>query len=458
MIDKYLFSQAQFIINNFKKYYLNKEGLISRNFPPSSYTIFGHLDDIAPFFIYFKETDFLVQQVKKSREFSFDEILAEKNIIYSYKIDEYLGGLFLIWKKTKNQSVKTLLDEAINKILDYFFKDNNLLGTYNIKKRKSGLHYYYWSSGLLETFLEMGDDYPELIKKTEEVVETWLKDDFYLKHNLFPFRNSSNRTINVLNKIIPKFYFAETFLRHHPGMDDKNFLNKAAGEIKSILYNYFLSGQFTQLMKSNSTMIFTLMEMYKLTKEQKYKLAVINWIETVEKKMYKNGTVYGLYYPNGKIKNKDLINTFIFIDVLMDAYFFIEKNASYLELAKEIIDKRLEKKWDNGLCPVNFDEDKAHIDNQVDFSISIRRYAELSGDEFYLKESYDLMEKTLQLYKGDKGFFTNINSSGKPLDTGKTNAIDPKYNGLLLKGIIHMLTIKKNMYDNPKLHDLFKDR
>lgn len=38
------------------------------------------------------------------------------------------------------------------------------------------------------------------------------------------------------------------------------------------------------------------------------------------------------------------------------------------------------------------------------------------------------------------------------------NTIDPKYNGLLLKGIISLENQNKKIHESKYIHDLFKDR
>lgn len=455
MTSDELLKEADFIIKNFKSHYLNEAGLVSRTFPVSESTIFAHFDDIAPFFIYFRETDFLLSQMRKLKQFSFDAILSEKNMLYSYRIDEYLGGLFSVWKTSKNRETKILLDDAVKKTIEYFFYENNFFGTYNTANKKRGLYYYYWSSGVLETFLEMAQECPELQSRVINIVDLWLKNKFYLKHGLFPFRQTENKIVKMLNAFSS---FFKVFFRHHPGMAGKGFASRIKCKAKSFIFNYFSSGNFAVLMKSNTTFIFLLMELHQLTKDEKYKSAVVNWINTVSEKLYKNGIVFGTYYSNGKTAHGNLVNSFIFVDVLLDAYFLIEKNPDYLKLAKQIIDNRLKDRWENGLIPINLSADKNDIDNQVDFSISMRRYGEAAGDKAYLEKSLQLMEKTLKIHKADKGYYRRVNSKGQGLNKDKVNAIDPKYNGLLLKGIINMLTIEKNMYNNPVLHDLFKDR
>ena len=53
---------ASFIIGMFKTVFINSDGLISRINPPSNRTIFDNFDDIAPFFLFFDEEKFLIDQ------------------------------------------------------------------------------------------------------------------------------------------------------------------------------------------------------------------------------------------------------------------------------------------------------------------------------------------------------------------------------------------------------------
>ena len=83
-------SLATWVISNFKNSYLNEQGLISRHYPPSSRTVFDNFDDVAPFLIYYGESDFLLEQIRRLGEEPFETVLPLDNVIYSYRIDEYL--------------------------------------------------------------------------------------------------------------------------------------------------------------------------------------------------------------------------------------------------------------------------------------------------------------------------------------------------------------------------------
>ncbi len=91
----------------------------------------------------------------------------------------------------------------------------------------------------------------------------------------------------------------------------------------------------------------------------------------------------------------------------------------------------------------------AHVDSQVDFAVSLRRFSDISGEKSYKKISVDLTKKVLKLHYSPDGYLTY---SGNVVN----NAIDPKYNALLLKGFINLITIDEQLYS--EYYDLFKDR
>ena len=94
------------IISNFKHFYLNNDGLISINYPPNKETIFNNFDDIAPFFIFFQETNFLIDQVIKMKKIlTFESVHSLNDLIFSHRLDEYIGGLYCLWRSSNNEEI-----------------------------------------------------------------------------------------------------------------------------------------------------------------------------------------------------------------------------------------------------------------------------------------------------------------------------------------------------------------
>ena len=98
-----------------------------------------------------------------------------------------------------------------------------------------------------------------------------------------------------------------------------------------------------------------------------------------------------------------------------------------------------------------------HIDNQIDFAISLRKLGEITNNSDFKSYSFKLVENTLKMHRSDEGFYTHIYQDGKNKNLQK-NTIDPKYNGLLLKGLVHLEEKNADIYNNKYLIDLFKDR
>jgi hypothetical protein len=160
--------------------------------------------------------------------------------------------------------------------------------------------------------------------------------------------------------------------------------------------------------------------------------------------------VYMEYFPRtGVRRGAGATPAFIFVDVICDAFYFTNGTVDRLHLAKGILDAVWNQRLPSGLVPFEVGGAFAHIDNQVDFSIAYRRYAELSGEQIYADRARELMIRCLAEHETPEGYRTY--SGARP-----SEVIDPKYNALVLKGLIGLAASDRRIY--PDLHDLFKDR
>lgn len=452
-------SLAKKIISNIKNNFINADGYISRTYPVSKRTIFDNFDDLAPFLIYFGEIDFLIDQIYKIGKIPFEDIVGHNGIILSHKIDEYIGGLYALYKATgkTNPYVRNLLSEAVEKVFAYFIRNNDLLIGYDVFNKRIINVRTYWSSGILETFLEMRDDYPDLLPVTLEITKTWISDSFFLQHGLFPFRvNPRSDFFNKINnKISFKHFYCSYLLNKEVPIPKKGKHLKF--QLKKIFFERIPTGNFVQLMKANSTMVFLLIELYKLTNDHSYRDAIEHWIESSREKLFENGNVFGLLDMKFNRYSPTLSDAFIYIDILCDSFFFINRKIEYLEVAKDIAEKWLDLRWNNGLIPMFEECEVDHIDNLVDFSISLRRLSELMQKEIYLTEAKRIMASTIDFHDGEFGLYTHVSKTGLKIANKQFNNIDPKYNALFLKGLINLITLDEQIYTS-NLHDIFKDR
>ena len=166
-------------------------------------------------------------------------------------------------------------------------------------------------------------------------------------------------------------------------------------------------------MKSNTTPVFTMIEMYKLTGEDIWYQSVNNWIESaLEKLIDEQYNPYEIWIQNKK-KNPSLTAGFIIIDVICDAYKFVKQNNDWIDKATKIANKCLSWSWSNNLIPMAPYSEINHIDNQIDFAISIRKLGEITNNSDLKSYSFKLVEKTLEMHRSDKGFIHIFIRTGK---------------------------------------------
>ena len=442
------YNLANEIIYNLESNFTNSEtGLISRYYPTNSRSILDNLDDIAPFVIYFQKSELIKKQfVNLDLEDIFNKELPINGLLYSYKIDEYLGGLYELYKT--DHSYYDLLNNSLNKILNYFYKNNRFYGVYDIKNKFVYKNTYPWSAGLIETFVEMSDDFPYLLDIAEISIKYWLNSDFYKKTGMFPFRDNNTKLSQNLS-----------FLHQFKATQQPNsYLSTSfKGKLKYLINNKLLTGNYVQLMKANTTIAFTLILLYKKTSKNIYKREISNWISQVNKTLIHDFEVYGYFSEKNGISDSSLVNTFIYIDVICDYLTFVEYDLTMIKLVNNIIKRRIKQKLVNGTMPHQYKGNVSHIDTSLDFAISIRRFGEIINSDFYITESINIINSILICHKYKFGYATYVNNNNDILNKDEVNCIDPKYNGLLLKGIISIIN-KDTKIQNSFLHNLLKDR
>lgn len=455
---------ADWIANIFRDEFVNDEGLISRTYPPSSRTLFDNFDDIAPFLLHFGHGDFLLDQVSRLGPESFEALLPTGEVLYSYKIDEYLGGLNAVYAGTGSPHARELLLDAIAKCRKYFLDGPETFSeTYDLRRHERSPFFSPWSAGLLETFLELDYLDRDLPLLVGNVLRHWISHPFFSDHGLFPFRGTFDSTrdrIDALGAVFQR-WCAEppsrgelgpgwrAALRQHPAV----FLGR------TFWNRYLRSGRWVQLMKSNTTPVFTMIELHRRTGAPIWAGAIKRWIDAaIEHLIDTSGRPLSTWHPSGEGNGRPtLVAGFILIDVLCDASNAMGHRASWLDVAENIARTCLDWAWPNGLIPMFPGADRDHLDGQVDFSIALRRIGELKQCGDLRAHAFRLMNDALSLHRTPEGFCTHVDREGRPIRL-PFNTVDPKYNGLLLKGLIHLSEPDRLIYDSPDLMDLFKDR
>lgn len=443
--------KKEWLIGLIKNRFITKEGFLAKRYPPTRQTLFDNFDDAVPFLLYFNEEDFLLSQVRTIKKcgYGFVDLCSDRGVIAAREIDEWFGGFYALWTATKDPDVYDILFESLDVVRQKFISGEKLFAAFYPSTQKTLGCYEPWSAGFLETCIEMKTSFPDLLEPAQLIMRDWCRRPYFKSYGLFPYRDYYSPTAAS----IQKNFLAGRY--PHPSNSKAPFyvsegLLRGLKNINRIARFHLINGWYSQLMKSNSTPAFTLLELYLSTGKKYWLDQLKKWIGAALDNFTDSGRVYREFIPKGnRRKIESIVPAFILVDVLCDCAYFVKELRVYLAKAQEIAEFYWKSRMENGLIPENAGMPFAHIDNQIDFAISLRRLAELLGEDVFLRRSIELTEAALKIHETPQGFATY---SGK----GVQPVIDPKYNCLALKGIINILTVNDSLYE--KHHSLFKDR
>lgn len=437
------------LIELIKSKYLNKRGLLSATYPPSQKHLLADLDDYVPFLLHFGEEEFVKEQILEGMQMANNYYLVTSNgRIISYSNNEFIGGTARYYKRSLNQSVKPLLDKALDEIRILLTREGVITSYYNMSTKATSPISAPISGGLIEVLIENEDIYPEFGKIAYNSLDMWVSLDSFKRHGLFP--SKYHTTSKLWNKL-----FTLTRLPIPLKLQNRLGVNFFMQDTWNNLVYSLPIGIKVQTAKDNTNMVFALIEAFRKVKDEKYKNAVKWWIKNFSEKMIIDGKIHRFWQLHGKPKSIELDHVFPVLDILCDTYFFVEKDKSYLDLAKEVIEVCLnEIRWEIGLFPKVAGSIKNHLDIQTDFIVSLRRIYELGDQEKYKKIANGIFQAVLKYHSTPNGFVTSVNKEGKIIG----NKIEPKYNALLLKAFVLVDNQDFKIYGSDSNHALMKDR
>jgi hypothetical protein len=462
--SEWVSAQAKRVVNRFRTTFVNEEGLISRDYPANARTIFDNFDDLAPFLAWWGAEDILLDQVKRLRCEDFERLLPFGNLLHAYKIDEYLGVLNVVKKTTGDSHASYLLDDAVERSWKYFGdEDLGLAEFYDFDSSSRSSFFSPWAAGLLETFLEIDVTRESVAQRVERVLDLWWNHPFAQSTGMLPFRGSFERRQQMTDRLWAKAgrWACEPPIRwtERTGSPVRDALrrSKTINRYRRLNWQWGRSGLWSQLMKSNTTPIFLAIALYARNRDPKWRLRISRWFDAVSKDLVGPDGVFGTIHNGKKVGLPTLVAGFIMIDVACDTWWHVDRDDRYLDMAYDVAQACLRWRWEDGLIPMTPSADINHLDGQIDFSIALRRIAELRKDAGLFNQSVALMRAALAMHDTPEGYCTHVRRDGSMVKLAE-NTIDPKYNALVLKGLASLATLDRPIYGSPDLMDLFKDR
>jgi len=179
------------LIDRLKIDFVNTDGLLSRDCPPTARTIFDNFDDVAPFMAWWGAEEFLLSQVGRLRSEDFVRLLAFGNLLHSYKIDEYIGGLNVVARATGDAHARALLTDAVAQAWACFADpDVGFSEFYDLDAHRRSPFFSPWAAGLLESCLELDEHDHDMQRRIESILDLWWSHPYVEETGLLPFRGS----------------------------------------------------------------------------------------------------------------------------------------------------------------------------------------------------------------------------------------------------------------------------
>lgn len=421
---------------------------------------YAHLDDIVPYLLYFGEADFVKQLIIGSGHFAHRGLIHHGDRTVSYQNDEFLGGMIAHYEQTGDNDVYALIEQALEGIEDLLVHKGFITTFYDIEKMKKSAITSPRTGLLLEVFVKACDLFPSMKELAFKSLDNWIATRFFKKFGLFPtkyylgnsfynslYRNPCLPRLSLSNRLY-KYNCSEFYKFGHSGMK-KNIIN--------IIYN-FPNCMTAMFEKENSNLVYALIAAYRSTKNEKYKDALVYFMRSlmniIGEKNYITEPICLNNHKKHKSQNINLGQNDPVIDVLCDMYCFVDQDERYLRLAERMAEYWLKLRWDNGLVPVVPNGDFNHIDNQTDFSVSLYRLYELTGEKRYREIGRSIFDSIVKYHYSAKGYVLSVNKDGQVHNPH----VMIRHNALFLKCFILYDTQDSRIYQDDKLHELMKDR
>ena len=243
-------SARRTIVDGLKCRFLTPAGLMARNNPPDTRTLFDNFDDVAPFLLACGEVDFLRAQISRLPEDPFADLLASGGVVYAYGVDEFAGGLGAVWRATGDAEIGRRTQDAFGRAFALFADpDLGLSECVDLVDGRRSPHFAPWSASLLEAAVELPSPDPAWIAISRNALGRWLGHPFVRRHGLFPYRGTFAPARRAAD-----LFAAWTGRRAagHPNGSARGLSRRLA----RWRYDWTRTGAFARLMKSNTSPFF----------------------------------------------------------------------------------------------------------------------------------------------------------------------------------------------------------
>lgn len=349
-------------------------------------------------------------------------------------IGDTIWGLAEMFKITRDAQIKQIIDSFLDGLFRYCLMNHFVtygcipLGRLSFKVPLSNtMTTGYIAESLINIYKTSLDK--SYLQRAQLLLSQWIDVDYFKKYGLFA-RVVPAKSARLLKPVI-----------------NWQFVRRKRFNLYS-----------TALVKGDTYLIFSLLSLYRITKNNHIKEAILRWRMAVKEKMVdESGMFFNCW--DSRTNQKWSINlgeNHSVIEALLDIYHDLEDNEA-LEMAYTCAKSWLKHQNALGLLLNNLSSELTFLDPQLDFSINLLKLSELTEEECFEKAAYDNLAALLTYHKLEYGFAQTVNfNTGEP----QNGIIETKFLGLFIKGLLifYNKLLNKNIFDDELSRQLASDR
>jgi uncharacterized protein YyaL (SSP411 family) len=394
------------------------------------------------------------------------------------KTMQFIDDQFNIWV-SKFQTKKGFFYTPFDPDKKISFRSRNIISLYD---HQDGL------LGLLEMFSLTNDEkYLKQAMKLGDSLSLYVKKyNGLIAHTVIPSLNMINPATLAFSEV--GGLFMENYCHLYLSTKNKKYLDYA-----QIIANFWINTRefkktglfmrayhpwfkfvtryfrwhYTKPMKDNTNLLFGLIQLYKITGDDKFRKSILHFFDNVYKLKDKDQEAYCFWYDFKKDEISDsslvLTQNHPVIDVFIEAYIVLN-DKKYLDKAIGCTDFWLSKKnKKTGLIPEIIKSGKiinpnTRIDSFIDLHTICLKLYDITKDKKYLDESKSALDALFKYFVSeDNWWFESVDST-----TGKgiSNLNEIKFVGLPIRFymLLNHILNGEGIYNNKEIYYLIRDR
>ena len=349
-------------------------------------------------------------------------------------LGDTVWGLVETYVLLGDQSLKEDIDRFYDAIFRYGYHEGFLVYGFIPMERWSlkvplsdPMTAGYFMEPLVYLYISMGEEI--YLERARTTLAAWVSTPSFRSHGLFS-RVSLVSNIPLADRLID----SQFRWRGRPGLDA------------------------TLLVKGDTYLIFALLALFRVTREDWVRETVLRWRSALVEQMRTDDGRFYIIWDRGKnTKTRvTLGEDHSVIEALLDIYYDLGDEHS-LPLAMMCADAWLQRRTELGVIPNRDGTSWCLLDPQVDFAINLLKLAELTGLDRYRESALDLLGALLSWHTLPYGFAEAVHGqTGEPL----SGRVETKFLGLMIKGLLvfHHVLAGRRVFDSAPLRRLATDR